>query len=373
MFQRSGVVAALMAAFVLTACGGGGPSVSAVKVVGDSLADSGTFGFKFTVQGNPIWTDLVADAVDAPALCPRYAATSATNVVLNPQAAGCTSYAVGGARINPPGGAAADTSPLSVVQQLKTLAAEQRFKPDEMLLVDGGGNDVADLVTAYLTAGLPLAAGGDGGASYGALLGELLTPAEVGANLANPLAAGSLYMTRLADLLADTVEQQALRRGALRVVVVNVPDVTVTPRFLVTLQLIASQGPSGPANAAGVKGLAGTWVKAFNDRLNARLGKKPQVAIVDFNRLLTQWVTTPAAFGLTNVTTPACPNLAPAGSLPAYNIAACTTASLNASFGNDSWRSYVFSDNFHGTPKTNELVADAVLDAVMAKVPRGLR
>ena len=165
----------------------------------------------------------------------------------------------------------------------------------------------------------------------------------------------------LADLLADTLDQHALQRGARRVVVVNVPDVTVTPRFLGTLQFIAAQGPTGPATAAAVKGLAGAWVKAFNDRIHARLGKKPQVVIVDFNRLLTQWVTTPAAFGLTNVTTPACPG----------PIATCTTASLNAFYGNESWRSYVFSDNFHGTPKTNELVADAVLDAVMAKGPRG--
>lgn len=370
MFQRSGVVAALMAALVLTACGGGGPSVSAVKVVGDSLADSGTFGFKFTVQGNPIWTDLVADAVDAPALCPRYVATSATNVVPNPQAVGCTSYAVGGARINPRGGAAADTSPFSVVQQLKTLAAEKPLKADEMLLVDGGGNDVADLVTAYLTAGAPPAAGGDGGASFAALLGELLAPTEIGAD---PLVAGSLYMTRLADRLIDTLDQHALQRGARRVVVVNVPDVTVTPRFLVTLRFIASQGPNGPANAQGVKLLAAAWVKAFNDRLDARLGKKPQVVIVDFSRLLTQWVTTPAAFGLTNVTTPACPNLAPSGAEPAYNIAACSTSSLDALYGNDSWRSYVFSDNFHGTPRTNELVADAVLEAVIGKAVAALR
>jgi phospholipase/lecithinase/hemolysin len=355
MFQRSGVVAALMAAFVLTACGGGGPSVSAVKVAGDSLADSGTFGFKFTVQGNPIWTDLVADAVNAPTLCPRYVATSATNVVPNPQAAGCTSYAVGGALINPRGGVEADTSPFSVVQQLKTLAAEQRFKPDEMLLVDGGGNDVAGLVTAYLTAG------GDGGASYGGLLGELLTPAEVGANLANPQAAGTLYMTRLADLLADTLEQHALQRGARRVVVVNVPDVTLTPRFLDTLQFIAAQGPTGPATAAAVKGLAGDWVKAFNDRIHARLGKKPQMVIVDFSRLLTEWTTNPSAYGLTNVTKPACPGL----------IQECTNEILDSLAPGDGRRGYVFSDNFHGTPKTNELVADAVLDAVMAKGPRG--
>jgi len=45
------------AAVVLAACGGGGSDttpkvqIASVKVMGDSLADVGTFGFKFTVQG----------------------------------------------------------------------------------------------------------------------------------------------------------------------------------------------------------------------------------------------------------------------------------------------------------------------------------
>ena len=46
------------AACMLAACGGGGSDttpaarVTSVKVMGDSLADSGTFGYKFTVQGS---------------------------------------------------------------------------------------------------------------------------------------------------------------------------------------------------------------------------------------------------------------------------------------------------------------------------------
>lgn len=63
---------AAAAVAVLVACGGGGddggnrgPNTSVVKVVGDSLNDSGTFGIKFTVQGSvaapsEIWTDHVA-------------------------------------------------------------------------------------------------------------------------------------------------------------------------------------------------------------------------------------------------------------------------------------------------------------------------
>jgi len=53
---RSWVLLAL-ASLLIAACGGGGSDgstrvqITSVKVMGDSLADSGTFGFKFTVQG----------------------------------------------------------------------------------------------------------------------------------------------------------------------------------------------------------------------------------------------------------------------------------------------------------------------------------
>lgn len=49
--------AALGVAFLLAACGGGDElapkaKISKVYVMGDSLADVGTFGFKFTVQNS---------------------------------------------------------------------------------------------------------------------------------------------------------------------------------------------------------------------------------------------------------------------------------------------------------------------------------
>ena len=120
MFLRS-LLAAMTAVVILVACGGGAgsssssPSASAadapsapgtpsVKVVGDSLSDSGTFGYKFTVQGKvgapaQIWTDHVATAVAAAPLCPRYDHM----LKPNPSATACTSFAVGGAGINPRG------------------------------------------------------------------------------------------------------------------------------------------------------------------------------------------------------------------------------------------------------------------------------
>ena len=56
-FQRKALWVSLAAAALLAGCGGGGADttplapIRGVKVVGDSLADSGTFGYKFTVQG----------------------------------------------------------------------------------------------------------------------------------------------------------------------------------------------------------------------------------------------------------------------------------------------------------------------------------
>lgn len=162
-------LSAIALAALLSACGGGESSVTAVKVAGDSLADGGTFGFKFTVQGSSlnatrIWVDYVADAVGVGSLCPRNRATSpdGSTVALNPNATSCTNHAVGGARINVRG-TAGDATPFSVQQQLRNLG-QQSYTATDVLLVDGGGNDAADLLTAFL------AARTDGGASYVALL-----------------------------------------------------------------------------------------------------------------------------------------------------------------------------------------------------------
>jgi outer membrane lipase/esterase len=108
-------LSALGTALVLVGCGGGGggettsnkSGVTSVKVVGDSLSDSGVFGFKFAMQGSAsepmlIWTERIAASYGVAALCPRYVATSATTVVANPSATACSSYAVGGGRINIP-------------------------------------------------------------------------------------------------------------------------------------------------------------------------------------------------------------------------------------------------------------------------------
>ncbi|RZJ54265.1 MAG: phospholipase, partial [Acidovorax sp.] len=171
--QCKASLSALVAACLLAACGGGGsdtaPSaaVTSVKVAGDSLADSGTFGYKFTVQGSaatgvgstPIWPERVATSYGQ-SLCAYYrfnGSAFGTN-------AACTNYAVGGGRINNP---TAPTSPVSITQQLKDMGA-RGYSANDLVLIDGGGNDAADLIGAYLRAST------DSGQAYAALLSSVL-------------------------------------------------------------------------------------------------------------------------------------------------------------------------------------------------------
>ena len=370
---------AVAAAAVLASCGGGsGVDTAAVRVVGDSLADNGTFGFKFTVQGTAtaphyIWSELVTSAVAAPALCSRYAATGPSTVALNPAAAKCTSYGVGGGRVNPMG-AAGDSSPFSIVQQMKDMAAAGSFGSTELLLADGGGNDIADMVGAFLGAST------DGGAAYVGLLGELLTPSQVSAAAAGGQAGlvtgGAQYAVALANVFVDALTTHALNKGATRVVVVNAPNVVKTPRFQMVLAGVSAAsggGAAGAAAAAGVAAIADNWVSVFNGQVKSRFGNESRVAVVDFYGELNKWLATPASYGLTNTTTPACPITGQeSNGLPSYTIATCSAASLSAApqpgtSGADWWKTYVFSDNFHGTPRTNQLMADLVTTTLTAK------
>lgn len=359
-------------AAVLAACGGSDtPRTSAVKVVGDSLADSGTFGNKYTVQsaaGSPtlIWTDHVTAAVDVPALCARYTSDASGNVSLNAAAPACTSFAVAGATINPTG-TARDTTGYSIVQQLKDLGSSS-YQFEDLLLVDGGGNDAAALLGAFIGASTPA-----GYAAYVTLLGELLSAAQLAAiNPANPttlVAAGSQYMVALANLLVDTLDAQAMAKGAQRVLVMNMPNVVRTPRFQTVLAAVTAQ--AGAATAAQVSASGMAWVNAYNTQLASRLAGRSTAKVVDVAGTLNGWLDAPATFGFTNATTPACPVVGSSGGLPSYNLATCTAALLSANppaglSGADWWRTYVFADNFHATPRANQMIGDLFIQALEA-------
>jgi outer membrane lipase/esterase len=363
-------LAVVMVAAIVAACGGGSDSgstpkvsITAVKVMGDSLADSGTFGFKFTVQdatnpkGFAIWPERIAATYGITSLCSAF--QSSTGTTFTGPNAGCTNYAMGGGRINNPASNGGAAAPYSIPLQIQVAGAGGNFGANDLVLIDGGGNDSADLIGVYL------AAAKDGGASLVALTSTLVPAATVQATLGQPNGAaqlGGIYMTALADKFFDAINAGVLAKGATRVVVLNMPGVTNTPRFGLVLGSIAAAsggGAAGQQAATAAKGLFDTWAKTFNDRLASKVAGNAAVALVDFSTAFTDQVTNPAQYGLTNVTTPACP-ITGVGTdgLPSYTFPTCTSAALDAS--TPTWKTYGFSDGFHPTPVGHQLLAQLI-------------
>ena len=381
------LAAAATAVAILAACGGGGADptsqragITSIKVMGDSLSDVGVFkgiptnGRIFSVQDsasepNTDWTERIAALLGIPQLCNffKYTGAAAAPFSLVP---GCTSYAVGGGRINnfnPQTGAGA--SPFSITYQLQVASSAGNYKSTDLLLIDGGGNDAADLVGAYLNAAK------DGGASYAAMTGTLIPAATLGPMLASGQAGlaqvGGAYMVALADKFYASIKTSALDKGAERILLLNTPGITNTPRFQMVLGGIAAAyggGATGAGARAQSEALFKSWVEVFNSRLATLVANDKRVVLVDFYTAFNDQIANPAQYGLTNVTTPACP-ITGMGSdgLPLYNFQTCTAAALSAmtppagaTGGSNWWQTYAFSDGFHPTPLGYQLMSQLV-------------
>ncbi|MBP8148760.1 MAG: SGNH/GDSL hydrolase family protein [Limnohabitans sp.] len=356
---RLGWGAGLAALVVLGLAGCGGndnlapkTAINKIYVMGDSLADVGTFGgIKFTVQDpiNPknslIWTQLIANnfGLDGSAQCNFYSIGNAVTTNSN-----CTNFAIGGARIfNKP----ADTLP-TVGDQL-TVRSAAPFAETDLLLVDGGGNDAADLATAFLTV-----AGGGNVADYQAFLSQQLSLVELSNALtqdpSGSLAAG-LYMQNLAKTYYKAIKENALDKGAKRIGVLNVPDITVTPRFQAVL---VSLGNNGPA----IQSLIRQWITAFNTQLKTSIAADSRIALVDFYTDFQDEVNKPADYGLINVTTPVCSVVKSEnfGNFPCLSTELDAVPDKTAGW----WKNYAFSDGFHPTPYGHSLLAASVSRAL---------
>ena len=365
---------------VLAGCGGASDGANttpktiapAAKIFGDSIMDSGTFGYKFTIQSadaaNPflIFPEVVAANFGAPKLCPFFNFNGTTFV---PNAS-CTSFAVGGGRINNLTNASSpgNANPFSITYQMAVGSAT--LATTDLVIVDGGGNDLADLTGAYLGATTPAGVG-----TYMGLLGTLLPPATVSAIIGTPTAtsmgtAAGAYAQALGTTLAGAVKTSILAKGVTKVVVINAPDITATPRFLAVLSGVAAA--AGTAQRDAVQGAARAWTAAFNASLAAGL-VGTGVQVFDLYNEGAKISATPAQFALTNVTTPACPKVA--GGLDSVTgqaslsqpatVVACNSASMSANIpvGETSanwWKAYAYSDNFHPTPALHRLIGQGI-------------
>jgi outer membrane lipase/esterase len=366
-----------LVALVMVGCGGNSSlppkaSINNVYVMGDSLADAGTFGIKFTVQdagnpnGFPIWPQIVASNFGLNALgqCNFFSLNFDGSVRAAPNPA-CTNFAIGGGRVFAKASDGGPTSPLNVGVQMATKASLGGYTPTDLVLIDGGGNDAADLVGAYLGA----SSGAAGVAAYQAFLLQQLAPATVGTLLSvpntGPAQAAGAYMQALADTFYGQIRTQVLDRGATHVAILNMPDITLTPRFRMVLAGVTQQAGADAAQAlhAAIR----QWIGAFNAKLQANIGTDSRVALVDFYTDFTDEVTNPANYALSNATDAACP-VTGVGSdgLPSYTFPTCSSSALDALPGRTPgwWKSYAFSDGFHPTPLGHNLLAASVSRAL---------
>ena len=363
------LAASAVTAAVLVACGGGGGdalapkvAISRVIVAGDSLADAGTFGAKFTVQraanpaqGYPVYPQIVAANFGITTLCNFFStSTGGASFTTNTS---CEDFAVGGAQIVNPASQGGANAPFSLGFQLGAAlqANGGAYKDTDLIIVDAGGNDVAALVTAYLGAGT----GAPGIQAYQAFLAQQLDATTIGTTLpqANGAAiAAGLYMQKMADTYWTTVKTTTLDKGATHVAILNIVDVTRTPRFQAVLGQVTAQ--AGAAAAAQLQGAIQQWIQAFNAKLLADVAGDTRVAVVPFYEDFTDEVANPAQYGLTNVTTPACSDTG----FPAT----CIDAQLDATPGKTPgwWQTYAFSNSFHPTPFGHSLLASSVSRAI---------
>lgn len=333
---------ALAAAAFLAGCGGSNPGDQSPRIAftrmvnfGDSLSDVGTYktpgiagvgGGLYSINGNLTslglpytnWTQYLASTLILAQPCPAevgltsvgplapFAMTPAFNTA-------CTSFAQGGARVtNPvgPGNSALLAPPYNsssgalgqltvpVATQIANFKANSSFSSTDIVTVLAGGNDLfMDRATVDGTVAGVLAAEGAG----------QITVDQGNAMIVQAEDAAVAAMTQAGTELADLIKNEIVAGGATHVVVVNLPDVSLTPDAALWPTSItgAVADPLHPH-------LTLDMTTAFNAALQTELFGS---AAVDSNAAIV-WVdafsqndaqlTQPATYGLTNMTTPAC-------------------------------------------------------------------
>ena len=347
-------LAALAAAAIVAACGGGetadGPSnkvgINAMVSFGDSLSDIGSYNVgsiaglgaakggagRFTVNattGGQIWTERIAALLPVPTTCPATTGLSPspqTGLTGAPFTAksGCYNYAQGGSRVSNPYGVnsylfqappfnqinlGAMTKPIDQQMSAHLSAVGGSYTGRELVTVLAGANDI------------------------------FLELASVAAGAQTPQSAVTNVATAGATL-GQLVKSQVVGKGAKQVLVLNVPDIVTTP--------------FGQHLDAQPRGLIAAMTQAFNAQLAAQLTGVAGVVLADTYTESLAIAANPAQYAVTNATTPTCgPN-----ELSNPPTAPGTSLVCNASnvIKGDISR-YYFADDVHPTPYGHQLLS----------------
>lgn len=365
---------ALAAAALVAGCGGNeagdqSPRVQFTQMVsfGDSLSDVGSYnvgivaaagGGHYSINGAQAtglaytnWTEFLSAQLNVTQPCaaetglntlpiqPGYAPVPAT--FHDTGATPCLNYAQGGARVTAdvgPGNAAlfnpADSSTYS--NAIGQLTVPVKTQIANYLAHNGGTFSSSQIVTVF--------AGGND---------IFINLAEVGAGAITPTAAVQA-MGQAGAEEAAYITSLILAKGATHVVVVNLPDVSITPL--------------GLSQTAQIQGLIKTMTTTFNDQLKAGLTASDSLVYVDAFTASEDQAVHMSQYGLSNVTTPACDLTKAASSLicsKATLIAAVTPSPLTSPA--TAANTYEYADTVHPTPYGYRLLAELVGEQLAIK------
>jgi len=235
---RTTQIAIASAAFALiAACGGGGggsnnagttpPSGVNMQVVafGTSLTDAGTYepillgfgGGRFTTNPGEVWAQKVSEYFGSP-LTPAFEGGFGSTL----QATGGLDYAQGGAWVatnaataDPFTTAVGTTTQMPLTWQVQQyLSQHGSFNANQIVLVEGGANDILNNITTIL----------------GTVVPQILSnPAATQAQIAGYVQTATQNTLQSSAAAFATVVGQILANGAKHVAVMNVPDIGNTP------------------------------------------------------------------------------------------------------------------------------------------------
>lgn len=220
----------------------------------------GADGFVYTPVYVPPWTRPYATSgrfTDGFTWATAFAAAFGFPGASAPSGAGGNNYAVGGASVVPL--ASPPVPPPSAVEQLAAFRSTHGigvFDPTALYFIGAGGNDLRSILTGAIS------------------------PADGAAGIVGG------YASMVTDLLSW---------GAQRIVLWNVPDITLSPQFRAAVLL----GLITPAQAAAFLDLV--------NQINANLGlldALPGVDVFDLTGLLRSIVADPTAYGLLDAELP---------------------------------------------------------------------
>ncbi len=350
--------ALLVSTGLLVACGGGdddppaAPKITYTKLVsfGDSLSDVGTYatpglvgatgGGKYTVNGAgaQVWIERLATAAKVPAPCAAMVGLNSVGPLAGfasaaTAKAGCYGYAQGGARVtNPVGPGNVATLPSSSSGALGQLTVPVMQQITNHLTAAGGSFAGTDLVTVLA-----------GANDLFMQVATVQATVAAGGNATTAGQAATVAMGQAGGELAAYIKAMMVAKGAKRIVVVGIPDVSVTPDSL--------------AQPQSSRDLVQLMAFTFNAQLQFGLQGVAEVLYVDGYTAIQQWAANPGAYGLSNVKTPACNAALVATSLM---CTAATTISGDTS-------KYMFADGVHPSPYGHELFSKTVIEALTAK------